>query len=139
MLRGLADAGADVVMHGLVSAEDAKAKTADIAKEFGVQCRHSAADVTKPAEIRCMILSCGSCCSPGNVQFMGSDPLTAHAKTSFSRSMPVEQACQFPHCRCGEFIKAHKEGLAGQCVKQCEQPPCSYRPDIFISPAHAGT
>lgn len=52
MLRGLADAGADVVMHGLVSAEDAKAKTADIAKEFGVQCRHSAADVTKPAEIR---------------------------------------------------------------------------------------
>ncbi len=52
MLRGLADAGADVVMHGLVSAEDAKARTADIAKEFGVQCRHSAADVTKPAEIR---------------------------------------------------------------------------------------
>lgn len=52
MLRGLAEAGADVVMHGLVTAEDAKAKSAAIADEFGVQCRHSAADVTKPAEIR---------------------------------------------------------------------------------------
>lgn len=52
MLRGLAEAGADVVMHGLVTADEAKAKTSDIASEFGVQCRHSAADVTKPAEIR---------------------------------------------------------------------------------------
>lgn len=53
MLRGLADAGADVVMHGLVTPEDAKTKTGVVASEFGVQCRHSAADVTKPAEIRC--------------------------------------------------------------------------------------
>ena len=53
MLRGLADAGADVVMHGLVTPEDAQAKTGEIASEFGVQCRHSAADVTRPAEIRC--------------------------------------------------------------------------------------
>ena len=52
MLRGLAEAGADVVMHGLVTADEAKAKTSEIASEFGVQCRHSAADVTKPAEIR---------------------------------------------------------------------------------------
>ena len=52
MLRGLAEAGADVVMHGLVTADEAKAKTSKIASEFGVQCRHSAADVTKPAEIR---------------------------------------------------------------------------------------
>ena len=52
MLRGLAEAGADVVMHGLVTADEAKAKTAEIASEFGVQCQHSAADVTKPAEIR---------------------------------------------------------------------------------------
>ena len=56
MLRGLADAGADVVMHGLVTPEDAKAKTGEIASEFSVQCRHSAADVTKPAEIRCSSL-----------------------------------------------------------------------------------
>ena len=42
-----------MVMHGLVTPEDAKAKTGDIASEFGVQCRHSGADVTKPAEIRC--------------------------------------------------------------------------------------
>ena len=52
MLRGLAEAGADVMMHGLVTADEAKSKTAEIANEFGVQCRHSAADVTKPAEIR---------------------------------------------------------------------------------------
>lgn len=52
MLRGLAEAGADVVMHGLVTADEAKAKTSEIAREFGVQCRHSAADVTKPADIR---------------------------------------------------------------------------------------
>ncbi len=52
MLRGLAEAGADVMMHGLVTADEAKTKTSEIASEFGVQCRHSAADVTKPAEIR---------------------------------------------------------------------------------------
>ena len=52
MLRGLAQAGADVMMHGLVTADEAQAKTSEIAREFGVQCRHSAADVTKPAEIR---------------------------------------------------------------------------------------
>ena len=52
MLRGLAEAGADVMMHGLVTADEAKAKTSEIASEFGVQCRHSAADVTKPADIR---------------------------------------------------------------------------------------
>ena len=61
MLRGLAEAGADVVMHGLVTADEAKAKTSEIAREFSVQCRHSAADVTKPAEIRywyhCCLLS----------------------------------------------------------------------------------
>ena len=45
-----------MVMHGLVTPEDAKAKTGEINSEFSVQCRHSAADVTKPAEIRCSSL-----------------------------------------------------------------------------------
>ena len=63
-----------MVMHGLVTPEDAKVKTGGIASEFGVQCRHSAADVTKPAEIRCSSiliqdeafkkLSCYACARP---------------------------------------------------------------------------
>jgi NAD(P)-dependent dehydrogenase (short-subunit alcohol dehydrogenase family) len=52
MLQGLAKAGADVVMHGLVTPEDARQKQAEIEGEFGVKCGHSAADVMKPAEIR---------------------------------------------------------------------------------------
>lgn len=52
MLQGLAKAGADVVMHGLVTPEDARQKQAEIEEEFGVKCGHSAADVMKPAEIR---------------------------------------------------------------------------------------
>lgn len=53
MLQGLARAGADVVMHGLVTPEDAKRKQSEIEGEFGVKCGHSSADVMKPAEIRC--------------------------------------------------------------------------------------
>ena len=48
MLKGLAEAGADVVMHGLVPADEEKAKTSEIASEFGVQCQNGAANVTKP-------------------------------------------------------------------------------------------
>ncbi len=62
MLRGLAEAGADVMMHGLVTADEAKAKTSEIASKFGVQCRHSAADVTKPAEIRYHPPASSHCC-----------------------------------------------------------------------------
>ena len=53
MLQGLAGAGADVVMHGLIPPEEAQQRTADIEQEFGVRCAHSAANVMKPAEIRC--------------------------------------------------------------------------------------
>ena len=52
MLRGLAQAGADVVMHGLVSPEEANQKTKEVTNEFGVKCSHSSANVMKPAEIR---------------------------------------------------------------------------------------
>ena len=52
MLEGLARAGADVVMHGLVSPEDAQKKQTNIEREFGVRCGHSAANVMQPAEIR---------------------------------------------------------------------------------------
>ena len=52
MLRGLAQAGADVVMHGLVDAQELKDKVDQIKSEFGVKVGHSAADVRKPHEIR---------------------------------------------------------------------------------------
>lgn len=52
VLKGLAAAGADVVMHGLVSADEFERKTSEIQKEFGVGVDHSAADVRKPEEIR---------------------------------------------------------------------------------------
>ncbi|EIE26165.1 3-hydroxybutyrate dehydrogenase [Coccomyxa subellipsoidea C-169] len=55
MLQGLARAGADVVMHGLVTPEQARQKQAEIEGEYGVKCGHSAANVMKPAEIREMI------------------------------------------------------------------------------------
>ena len=62
MLRGLEEAGADVAKHGLMKADEAKAKTAEIAIEFGVQCQHSAADVTKPAKTRYLPLAFNHCC-----------------------------------------------------------------------------
>lgn len=54
MLQGLARAGADVVMHGLVTPDVAQEKQRAIESDFGVKCGHSAADVMKPAEIRCI-------------------------------------------------------------------------------------
>ncbi len=53
MLQGLAKAGADVVMHGLIAPEEAQRRTSAVEDEFGVKCAHSAANVMKPAEIRC--------------------------------------------------------------------------------------
>lgn len=51
-MRGLAAAGADVVMHGLVEPQEFRAKVDGIKGEFGVKVGHSAADVRKPKEIR---------------------------------------------------------------------------------------
>lgn len=52
MLRALASAGADVVMHGLVSTDELKQKTEALQKEFGIKAGFSTANVRKPQEIR---------------------------------------------------------------------------------------
>lgn len=57
MLRSLAAAGADVVMHGLVSTDELKQKTDDLQKEFGVKTSFSTANVRKPQEIRHVVFS----------------------------------------------------------------------------------
>ena len=62
MLRALASAGADVVMHGLVSTDELKQKTDALHKEFGVKVGFSTANVRKPQEIRHVTL-CYPCYS----------------------------------------------------------------------------
>lgn len=52
MLKALAGAGADVVMHGLVSQDELDQKTKALKEEYGVKVGHSAANVRKPQEIR---------------------------------------------------------------------------------------
>ena len=51
MLRGLAQAGCNVVMHGLISGEEAATRCQELEKEYGVKVGHSAADVTQPQAI----------------------------------------------------------------------------------------
>lgn len=53
VLRGLAAAGADVVMHGLVGPQEFEEKVGSLKEEFGVRVGHSSADVRQPQEIRC--------------------------------------------------------------------------------------
>ncbi|KAL3138520.1 hypothetical protein ABBQ32_006304 [Trebouxia sp. C0010 RCD-2024] len=55
MLKALAGAGADVVMHGLVSQDELDQKTKALKEEYGVKVGHNAANVRKPQEIRDMI------------------------------------------------------------------------------------
>ena len=52
ILRSLAGAGADVVMHGLAKPDVLQERTSQVAKDFGVTCGHSDADVTKPQAVR---------------------------------------------------------------------------------------
>ena len=52
MLKALAGAGADVVMHGLVAQDELDQKTKALKEEYGVKVGHSAANVRKPQEIR---------------------------------------------------------------------------------------
>jgi 3-hydroxybutyrate dehydrogenase len=54
ILRALAGAGATTVMHGLVPEAELRHKAAEVAREFGVETGVSAANVMKPAEIRCV-------------------------------------------------------------------------------------
>ena len=64
MLKGLAQAGANVVMHGLIPPEEAAARCRDMEKEYGVKVGQSAADVTQPQAIRCCQRSLAGLCQP---------------------------------------------------------------------------
>ena len=64
MLQGLAKAGANVVMHGLLPADQAEERCQGMRSEYGVQVGHSAADVTKPPEIRQALLLCDKLLHP---------------------------------------------------------------------------
>ena len=55
MAKGLAAAGANVMLNGFGAAEEIEAARAGIEAEFKVKARHSPADMTKPAEIAAMI------------------------------------------------------------------------------------
>lgn len=61
VLRGLASAGADVVMHGLLGPSEFEEKVASLQEEFGVKVGHSSADVRNPEEIR-HVSEDESCC-----------------------------------------------------------------------------
>ena len=52
ILRALAGAGANVVMHGLAAEDALRAKADAIASEFNVRAAVSTADVTQPQQIR---------------------------------------------------------------------------------------
>ena len=53
--RALAAEGANVVINGFGKADEIEKERAGIESEFGVACRYSGADMTKPAEIAKMI------------------------------------------------------------------------------------
>ena len=61
MLRGLAQAGVSVVMHGLVQSDELETKLKSITEETGVRTGHSSADLTNPAEIRSGMASSHRC------------------------------------------------------------------------------
>ena len=52
ILRALAGAGANVVMHGLAAEDALRTKADAIASEFSVRAAVSTADVTQPQQIR---------------------------------------------------------------------------------------
>jgi 3-hydroxybutyrate dehydrogenase len=53
--KGLAGAGADVMLNGFGEAAAIEAERAGIEKAFGVRCLHSDADMSKPVEIAAMM------------------------------------------------------------------------------------
>ena len=73
VLRGLASAGADVVMHGLIGPKEFEEKVGSMQEEFGVQVGQSSADVRNPEDIR-------------------SAPKTNHRQTSNSARPATAQA-----------------------------------------------
>ena len=53
--RALAGEGANVVINGFGAPQDIETERAAIEREFAVQARYSAADMSRPAEIAAMI------------------------------------------------------------------------------------
>lgn len=53
--RALAAQGANVTINGFGAADAIEAERAGIEKDFGVHCRYSGADMSKPAEIAAMV------------------------------------------------------------------------------------
>ena len=53
--RAFAKEGANVVINGFGDAAAIETERASIAKDFGVTCLYSAADMTKPVEIAAMV------------------------------------------------------------------------------------
>jgi len=53
--RALAAQGANVAINGFGAAEAIEAERAGIEKDFGVHCRYSGADMSKPTEIAAMV------------------------------------------------------------------------------------
>jgi len=58
--RAFAKEGANVVINGFGDAAAIEKERSGIAKEFGVTCLYSAADMTKPAEITAMVAEAAS-------------------------------------------------------------------------------
>lgn len=53
--RAFAAAGIDVVINGLARREEAGEVVTELAREFGVRSLYSAADMSKPADVRAMV------------------------------------------------------------------------------------
>ena len=56
--KGLAAAGANVMLNGFGEADAIEAERAGLEKEYGVKARFNGADLTKPAEIEALIRAC---------------------------------------------------------------------------------
>ncbi|HEX7800496.1 MAG TPA: 3-hydroxybutyrate dehydrogenase, partial [Asticcacaulis sp.] len=56
--KGLAAAGANVMLNGFGEADAIEAERAGLEKDYGVKARFNGADLTKPAEIEALIRAC---------------------------------------------------------------------------------
>ena len=57
--RSLAEAGCDIVLHGLATPAEAAPEVAAIAERHGVSARYRQADLARPAEIEAMVVELG--------------------------------------------------------------------------------
>jgi len=59
--RGLAGAGADVILNSFTDSEEDHALAAELAQEFGVTARYVQADMSRPGQCRALIETAGAC------------------------------------------------------------------------------